>query len=90
MENDISQLLSRTHLLEQHAILKYQNVSVTTHGTANTEFSVAHGLGVVPLGYIVISRDKAAVIYDSTTAWDREKIYLKANTATVVIRLLIF
>lgn len=67
---------------------QYQDV--TTPGTANTEFTVNHGLGRVPVGYLVVGRDKAAIIYNSTTAWTETAIYLKCNVATVAIRLLIF
>lgn len=87
LEGSLEQKLA---LLEQHSIVKCQYVDVTTHVTPDTEFSVNHGLGSVPTGYIVISRDKAATIYDSTTAWTIENIYLKSNVATVAIRLLIF
>jgi hypothetical protein len=63
---------------------------VTSHGTPDTEYSVTHGLGVIPVGFLVISQDKAGVSYKSTTAWDTEKIYLKTSVATVALRILIF
>lgn len=63
--------------------------TVTTAG-ADTEVSVAHTLKRTPTGYLVYSRDKAAVIYDSTTAWTANNIYIKANVATVTAKLIIF
>ena len=69
---------------------KSQSVSVTTSGSADTEGAVEHGLRVVPTGYIVISRNKAAHIYDGTTAWTNEFIYVRSDIVTVVATLLIF
>ncbi len=64
--------------------------SVTDTGTVNTEFSVTHNLGVVPDGYLVAYKDKAGDIYDGDTAWDGSKIYLKASTASMSIKVLVF
>lgn len=55
----------------------------TAPGTANTEFSIAHQLGRIPIGFIVASVDQAAIIYKSTTAWTSSHIYLKCNVASV-------
>ena len=86
---DFSNLKAQMNLLEQNTILKYHNVKVTT-GAADTEFTVAHGLNSVPLGYLIVSRDKAGVVYNSTTAWTNENIYLKCSVATVVLVVMIF
>lgn len=51
--------------------------SVTTPGSANTEFTVPHGLGRVPVGFLIFSRTKAGTTYKSTTAWTTSNIYLK-------------
>ena len=72
-----------------NAIDKRRFAEVTTAG-ADVEFSIEHGLGTAPLGYLVISQDKAASTYKGATAWDTEKIYLKTSTATVALRVLIF
>lgn len=58
----------------------------TSHGTANTEFAVAHGLGSVPLGYMIVSQDKAGSLYqmhDTGTAWTSTNIYLKCSVVSV-------
>jgi hypothetical protein len=63
----------------------------TSHAGADTEFAVAHGLISVPLGYLVVSQDKAGTLYqmhDTGTAWTTTNIYLKCNVASV--RFLIF
>jgi hypothetical protein len=55
----------------------------TTPGAANTEFAVNHGLGRIPLGFQVWSVNKAAHLYQSTTAWTTTQIFLKCDVATV-------
>ena len=37
-------------------------VSVTSHGTPGTEFSIAYGLGKVPTGYIVTKQAAAGSV----------------------------
>jgi hypothetical protein len=71
------------------AIDKTAFVDVVT-GSADNEFSIEHGLGTIPLGYLVISRDATVVVYKSTTPWDTDHIYLKGTASGVGIRLLIF
>ena len=63
---------------------------VTTPGTPDQEFSFEHGLEFTPNGFIVSSLDKAAIVYRGSTAWDASNIYLKCNTATVAIRVMVF
>lgn len=55
----------------------------TTPGTADTEFSITHDLGRIPIGFLVASVNLAAIIYKSTTAWTSTHVYLKCNVATV-------
>lgn len=62
----------------------------TSNGTANTEDTVAHTLGRIPTGYIVVDQDKAAIVYDSATAHTTSTLYLKTNVATVAWKLLVF
>lgn len=65
-----------------------QILTITTAG-ADTEVVVAHTLKRIPQGYIVLSVDKAGVIYTSGTAWTASNIYIKCNVATVSAKLLI-
>ncbi len=54
------------------------------------EFSIEHGLGTIPIGYIVVSQDAPGSVYRSDgTPWDTDRIYLKASAA-MAIRVLIF
>ena len=58
----------------------------TSDAMADTEFPVVHGLNRVPLGFIVLQLDKAAIIYGTPalgTAWSTTTVYLKANAASV-------
>jgi len=65
-------------------------LTVTSDGTANTEYSVAHGLGRVPTGYLVIGQDKAAVNYNGTTPNTDSLLYLRTDTVTVALKLLVW
>lgn len=64
--------------------------STTTPATPDEEFSFNHALKRTPIGYWVISIDKAAIVYNGATAWDSEYIYLKCNVATTAIRVIVF
>lgn len=69
--------------------------SGTSPGTINTEFSVTHTLNHVPLGFMIVSTDKAAHIYKSTTAWTAAtksslgSIFLKSDVASVAFSIII-
>lgn len=67
-----------------------RRVSVTSHVTPGTEFSVAHTLGKVPVGRLVYEQDKAGSLYAGTTANTATLLYLKSDTASVTFDLLVF
>jgi hypothetical protein len=69
--------------------LDVQIVDYTTNAVANTQDTVAHTLKRVPEGYIVVSVDKAGVIYKSG-AFTATDLLLKCNVATVVAKLIVF
>lgn len=62
-------------------------LSFTTHGTANTEFEVVHGLGRVPRFFSVVSNGNGGVLYKSK-AFDGTKMYFKCTSTlnAVIIR----
>lgn len=62
------------------AIWKATGVSPNVAGT---EFAITHGLGRIPIGYNVVSADKAGHIYRSTTAWTATTAYFKADVASI-------
>jgi len=70
--------------------LDARRVSVTSHVTPGTEFSVAHTLGKVPTGYIVYGQGGAGSVYDGATAWTATTLYLKSDASAVDFRLIVF
>jgi hypothetical protein len=63
-----------------------QWVTFTT-STADTEVTVPHTCGCVPVGYLTTKINKGGVIYDSGTAWTSTNIYIKCSTATTIVTL---
>jgi hypothetical protein len=56
---------------------------------ANTDTAVIHGLGRVPIGYIVYGTTAAMSIYDGATPSTSQLLYLRAS-ATGTARILIY
>lgn len=48
----------------------------TSLGTASAQNIILHGLGSVPIGYIVINQDKSASLYSVTSSWTDAQISL--------------
>lgn len=63
---------------------------VVTPAVADTTFSVTHGLGRIPVGFHVMSKNKAVDVYESGVAWTNTTISLKASVATATVKLFIF
>lgn len=64
----------------------------TTSGTPDAENTIAHTLGSVPIGFIVLWQDKAGSLYQSPTSgtdWNTSSIYLKCNVASVTFLIFI-
>jgi hypothetical protein len=64
-------------------------VSYSSNAIANTQDTVIHGLGKIPVGFLVIDIDKGGVVYRSATS-DETNLYLKCSTATTAVTLFIF
>ena len=64
-------------------------IDVADTGLADAEFEVDHTLKRVPTGFLILNIDKAGFVYDSGTAWDTEKIYLKCNVASCAIKVMV-
>jgi len=62
-----------------------QWLTFLTDPTPDTQFSVTHGLKRIPVGYIVMGKDRAADLYDGTTAWTIDTIYWRCNVASAAI-----
>lgn len=63
--------------------------SGTAPVTPNTEFSVAHGLGRVPITLAGQDTNNGGVIYRSTTAWTKTAIFLKCTVASSVYNIVV-
>ncbi len=61
----------------------------TTPATANSEFSVAHGLGKIPTGYWLSNTNLGCKMYDGGTANTDTNLYLKCDTVSVSGTLII-
>lgn len=66
------------------------SVSFVSHATPGTEKSVAHNLGKVPTGYIVVGQTDAGSVYDGTTANSKTTIYFRSDAVSVTFRILVF
>jgi len=86
--NDIIRILDKGILFTDN--VDCQLVSFTSNAVADTEDTVAHGLGKIPTGYFVYSRDKAGVLYDGGTSWTSSNIYVKCNVASVAFKIIVF
>jgi hypothetical protein len=73
----------------RNALDKRIFLQTTTPG-ADVEFVLSHGLGYVPIGWLVISKNKAGDVYQSATPATVSTIALKCNVATVLIRIMVF
>jgi hypothetical protein len=68
-----------------------QYIDVYTPSVADTEFTVPHGLGRKPIGYDIVRRDKAAIVYDSSGgSWNDTTLYLKCNVASTTVKLRVY
>lgn len=67
-----------------------KTVSGTSNAIANTESSFSHGLSRVPTGFIVVSLDKGAVLYNGASANTTTLIYLKSTVASTAFTVLVF
>lgn len=62
----------------------------TSHASADTEFAVAHTLGAVPVGFIMLWQDKAGSLYQGPatgTAWTTSNVYLKCNVTSLTAKI---
>jgi len=64
-------------------------INVVTPVAADTDFTVVHSLGRVPVGFITIRADKAGVIYYGTIVATTTDLTLKCSTATTTIRVFV-
>lgn len=83
-------LLDIKKTLDTIGIVHGCTVEVTDTGAANAEFAVNHRLGVVPDGYMCTWQDKSGTVYNGSTAWSGENIYLKCSAANAHMKILVY
>lgn len=72
-----------------------QNLSVwkasgTTPGTANTDFTITHSLGRVPLTIVGQDTDNGGLLYrSSVTAWTETSVTLRCTTASAAYKVIL-
>jgi hypothetical protein len=64
-------------------------VSISTPGSINTDFTVTHNLGRVPVGYLAMTKSAACDLYNGSIAWTSTQMTLRATTAGVTINLFV-
>jgi len=71
--------------------LDAQYIDVFTPSTPDEEIEIPHGLGRKPIGYDVVRRDIACIVYDSSGgSWGNDVFYLKCNTANATIKVRVY
>lgn len=65
-------------------------LEVSDSGNADSEITIAHHLKRIPKYFIVISINKGAVVYKSSTSWTETNIYLKCNVANTAFKVFIW
>lgn len=63
--------------------------NVTAPAAPNTDFTITHNLGRVPVGYWIIQKDRACDVYTGTVAATTTNLTLKATVASAVLRIFI-
>ena len=62
------------------------------HGTspaANTEFTITHSLGRIPITIVGQDTNNGGLLYRSTTPWSKTQIFLKCTTATAAYNVIV-
>ncbi len=64
-------------------------VSFTSNGSSDTEDTVGHTLGKIPLYFIVCDINKGGVVYRSGTAFTKTNVYLKTSVTSAAVKVLL-
>lgn len=64
--------------------------SSTTPGVANTDFTVTHNLGRIPVGYIPVTKSAATDVYTGSVAATATQLTLRATGTNVSVKCFIF
>src|SRR6266403_1108071 len=64
-------------------------INVVAPVGANTDFTVNHNLGRLPVGYLVMQKDRACDVYTGSVGATLTQLTLRATVASAVLRLFI-
>lgn len=64
-------------------------LTYTTNAIADTEDTLTHDLGMVPVGFIVMEPPNGGFIYKGTTAWTTSQIFLKCSAANKTAKIFV-
>jgi hypothetical protein len=67
--------------------IKGKWATFVSSATPDLEFSYTHDLGAVPVGYLIMSSDKAGVLYRGSTTWTTSLVYFKCNVASTTFTI---
>lgn len=68
-------------------------IEITTPGSAGDELKIAHDLGRIPNGYIIVNRPYTGTAMDhgeGATDWDETNIYLKFSATDTVLTIAVY
>lgn len=57
-------------------------LTYATNGVANTEDTLVHGLGMIPIGFLVVLPPANGFVYRGATVWTVDNLYLKCSQAS--------
>lgn len=61
----------------------------TSPGTANTDFTIQHSLGRVPLTIVGQDTNNGGLLYRGSVAWTKTAITLRCTTATAAYNVIV-
>ena len=64
-------------------------INVVAPAAPNTDFTVNHNLGRIPVGYWIMIKDRAVDVYTGSVASTKTALTLRATVASAVIRLFV-
>jgi len=63
--------------------------NVIAPGAPNTDFTITHNLGRIPVGYWVMQADRATDIYTGSVAATKTQLTLRSSVASAVLRIFV-
>jgi hypothetical protein len=64
-------------------------INVVAPAAPNTDFTVTHNLGRIPVGYWLMQKDRACDVYTGSVAATKTQLTLRATVASAVLRLFV-